>query len=358
MDRINAQNTLSNSLNNFTQDKIKNYYIERLKTGFPQLDDILGGGITEGTTILGATSGLGKSTFALQLAQNVAKQGTPVLFFSFEMSKSRIASKAISRQLFLNSQPKSQQEQVRIEADQLLNREYVECFGKKQWNAINTAREMVNQETANLYIIEGESSRRSANQICKLVEEFMENNGKPLVIVDYLQILPPDHQKNSGDSRYTVEYSMKILRDLSMKEKIPVILISSLNRDGYDEPIQFKAFKETGMIEYSADEVLGLQFSQVHNVKTFDLNVEKAKNPRNVEITVLKQRYGKSGNVVVPFEYYAQYDCFVEIGSEQENTNKKNTKTKTTKSTNSKSQSTEPTTSTALSLKNLPTGSH
>lgn len=154
MKEIGTGHSLSGSVGLFTREKIEQVYIRRLKTGFPKLDALLGGGLTEGLTVLGAISGLGKSTFALQLAQNVAAEGTPVLFFSLEMSAARIASKAISRQLFLNAKECGRGEGTLIEADRLLNQEFARDFGKK-WDAIDAARKTVEQETGNLYVIEG-----------------------------------------------------------------------------------------------------------------------------------------------------------------------------------------------------------
>lgn len=132
------------------------------------------------------------------------------------------------------------------------------------------------------------------------------------MIVDYLQILAPDGAAARGESKYVVDASIQTLRALCMDEKLPMLLISSLNRESYSKPIRFEAFKETGSIEYSADEVFGLQFTAAHLSGKFDLEAEKGKSPRNVEIVILKQRYGASGDASVPFDYYAQYDCFME----------------------------------------------
>ena len=52
-----------------------------VRTGIPEIDQMLGGGFAPGMVVLGAISNLGKSTFALQLAANIVKNGTPVLFF-------------------------------------------------------------------------------------------------------------------------------------------------------------------------------------------------------------------------------------------------------------------------------------
>lgn len=67
------------------------------KTGFKQLDGELNGGIREGLYIIGAIPSLGKTTFTLQLADNIAKQNNKVIIFSLEQSRFELVSKAISR---------------------------------------------------------------------------------------------------------------------------------------------------------------------------------------------------------------------------------------------------------------------
>ena len=64
----------------FTEENLRKHR-ERLKTGCAGLDEALGGGICPGLIVLGGSPGLGKSTFAIQIAEAVSAQ-TPVLYFS------------------------------------------------------------------------------------------------------------------------------------------------------------------------------------------------------------------------------------------------------------------------------------
>lgn len=286
----------------------------RLGTGFEQLDRLLGGGIAPGITVLGAISNLGKSTWVLQIAQNVAKNGTPVLYVSLEMPKIRILAKAISRQIFVEA---GKDREKGMEADQLLNGGYMAGLDKDQRKRLNSAQRQVERETEHLHILQNPAIARSAQTICEFTGQFMKKTGKrPLVIVDYLQILSGETRRGT-DSRQAVEESIRWLSGFANENNLPVILISSLNRSSYGRPIRFEAFKETGCIEYSADVVLGMQLSAVNQVKgekeIFDLEREKSKSPRDIEIVVLKQRYGKSGaDARVAFDYYAEYDYFEE----------------------------------------------
>lgn len=301
--------SLKETVQLFDQTHIKALAIHRMSTGMSSLDKALGGGISAGLYVLGAIPNLGKSTFALQIAQNISAKGNPVLFFSMEMNKSRIASKAICRQLFIETgNPK-------YTSDMLLNEGISSNMGL--WNKMNEVRKKVERDCENLYIIERNERINSAKDIAKVVEQFMEEtNGKrPLVIVDYLQIISGDKDSNFMSDRAVIDQNIRVLTTMATKKRIPVIAISAFNRNNYREEVSMESFKESGAIEYSADVILGMQLKGVGNSK-FDINKEKIKNPRDIEIVILKQRYGKSGNKL-EFKYYPANDYFEEVSKEE-----------------------------------------
>lgn len=301
---------LEDCLNNFTKADIDKIAVDHMKTGFSGLDMALGGGISQGLTILGAIPGLGKSTIMLQIAQNAALTGTPVLVFSMEMSRNQITAKAISREIFLQNGRESA-----ITANDILSREKVRTFKDKDWQLIKQASESIKAALGNIYVVERKSYSASAKQIADKVVSFIDENPgvKPLVIVDYLQIL------SGGDKilsdKQLVDESVKEMASLALTQSIPVVLISSLNRNSYKKELDMTAFKESGGIEYSSDVLMALQFSKAAN-GDFNIEEEKAKCPRKIELNILKQRYGQSG-LKISFDYYAPYDCFVEIAEEQ-----------------------------------------
>lgn len=317
MNKVFDGSRLSSSLDKFKKSRISELYYERISTGFKSLDEKIGGGIADGLTVIGAGSGMGKSTFALQMGQNISAQGIPVLFFSMEMSQVRIASKSISRGYFLETRKS-------LPADDLLNKEKAEKLKSSQWKSLDKVREKACEECKNLYVIEGGEHMSTSKDIESWVKGFCEQLDstenekkiKPVVIVDYLQILTSAKDKPVSDMRLIVEENIRNLKDLS--KVMPVILISSLNRDSYKSAVEFKAFKESGMIEYSADEVWGIQFANSFNEEA-EFKKEKAKMPREVEISILKQRYHASESSV-PFFYYCENDCFVETKKIEEKT--------------------------------------
>ena len=96
----NSSKSYINNFLNGIQEQANTAYIP---TGFDQLDEALDGGLFEGLYIIGAISSLGKTTFTLQIADQIAKSGEDVLIFSLEMSRSELMAKSISRETLIQS---------------------------------------------------------------------------------------------------------------------------------------------------------------------------------------------------------------------------------------------------------------
>ena len=102
------------------------------------------------------------------------------------------------------------------------------------------------------------------------------------------------------------------LKRISRDFKTPVIGISSLNRASYKEAISMEAFKESGSLEYGSDVLIGLQLNGAGQ-KNFDANEAKRKNPREIELVILKNRNGSTGDKI-ELEYYPLFNYFTEPG--------------------------------------------
>ena len=147
----------------------------------------------------------------------------------------------------------------------------------------------------------------SVNDIRTAVEKHLRWTGRtPIVFVDYLQILSPGPEMMKWSEKQVMDYSIMEFKRISRDFKLPVVIASSLNRTSYKEEVGINSFKESGGIEYTSDCLLGLQYQNME-----DLNVERAKNPREVEVVILKNRHGETGNKV-KFNYYAAYNYMEE----------------------------------------------
>lgn len=303
-------NQPDNWLDNYYADiKNRHDYPDNIPTGFKNLDDELDGGLQPKLYVLGAVSSLGKTTFALNVADNLAKQGRHVFFFSMESSKREVTDKLLSRASCLSNGHKWTQLQVSRGA-WLNNAE-----DKEEFDGLFKAFSRY-QRFLHIY-----DNRVKASQVKDLVNGWLDNHPdekKPLVVVDYLQILQAE-QDNVTDKAKVTD-SVSALSELTKQAEVPVLVISSLNRASYWQDVSFESFKESGEIEYSADVMLGLEFAHREEYITVqknghvELNKEKFDQrkqevPRRVEMVILKNRTGKTGGHIF-FKYNAKYNNY------------------------------------------------
>jgi replicative DNA helicase len=269
-------------------------------TGFSSLDKLLGGGLYAGLYIIGAISSLGKTSFVLQMADYMASRVTDVLLFSLEQGKWELMAKSMSRIGWMMAEKKTAPT-----ARSLMMADYTSSLEKK---LVKAAKDRYAQEARRLFIREGLADI-GAEDIRMAVRDHMERTGRaPVVIVDYLQILGPADAR--ATDKQNTDRAVVALKRVSRDFDIPVIAVSSFNRENYRLSVSMEAFKESGAVEYSSDVLMGMQLSGAGE-KGFDVNKAKLKYPRRVEIVILKNRngvpYGKVG-----YHYYAKYSYFEE----------------------------------------------
>ena len=311
--RDDKEKYLETSTDNYIQDFVNgiadSVNTPCIPTGFPMLDEALDGGLYEGLYIVGAISSLGKTTLVTQIADQVAKQGHDVLIFSLEMARSELMAKSISRHTVI---------EVLDTGGDMKNAKTVRGItaGVRYANYNDTEKELIkNAVTAysdyakHIYITEGVGDL-GAQQIRETVEKHVQYTGNtPLVIIDYLQILAP-YNERATDKQNTDKAVMELKR-ISRDFKTPVIGISSFNRDNYKNAVSMQAFKESGAIEYSSDILIGLQLKGAGD-KDFDPTEAKKKNPREIELVILKNRNGQTGTKI-PLEFYPLFNYFTEM---------------------------------------------
>lgn len=290
-------------------EKTKNTQL--ISTGFKQLDAVLDGGLYEGLYIIGAVSSLGKTTFTMQIADNIAKSGKDVMIFSLEMSKKQLISKSVSRLTYIGNKKRFGVTSRGITTGQKYE-SYTADFKNMIANAIYTYQ---NDYAENIYIYEGMGDI-GVKEVCKAVEMHIKATGNtPVVFIDYIQILSPYNERFSD--KQNADKNVTALKVLSRDFETPVFCISSLNRDSYKERISMSSFKESGGIEYGSDVLLGLQFYMGNTEpKKFDINAAKAKKEREIELCVLKNRDGKTGGVI-NYNYNPMFNFFEELSIEE-----------------------------------------
>ena len=307
-------------------DKINNGELDTpaASTGFSALDTALDGGIYAGLFVIGAISSLGKTTLAMQIADHIAGTGQDVLIFSLEMARSELMAKSISRHTAERTiDTPSGMNQAKTARDITASKRYSN-YTREELYLINGAVGDYKKYADNIYIFEGVGDI-GAEKVRQSVETHKSLTGRtPVILIDYLQLLAP-YDIRATDKQNT-DKSVLELKRISRDFKTPVIAISSMNRSNYLTPVDFESFKESGGIEYTADVITGLQlecmnediFSKKEGIKEKRDRIKKAKaeSPRKVELVILKNRGGQTGQSV-HFEYYPAYNLFRERGEWQ-----------------------------------------
>lgn len=298
-----------------------------IPTGFPTLDSVLDGGLYEGLITVGAISSLGKTSLILQIGDQVAAAGYDVLILSLEMSRYQLMSKSISRHtLQLTLEGGGDTRNAKTSRGITSGKRYAN-YNRTELQLIKDATSAYSEYADRIYIQEGVGDI-GVDQIRELVERHILSTGgswetdektgdrrlsggrRPLLIVDYLQIIAP-YNDRATDKQNTDKAVLELKR-ISRDYKLPVIAISSFNRMNYKEAVSMEAFKESGAVEYSSDVLIGLQLKGAGG-KAFNPTEEKKKNPREVELVVLKNRDGAVGDKVC-FDYYSMFNYFTDKG--------------------------------------------
>ena len=282
---------------------------------------MLEGGLYEGLYIIGAISSLGKTTFALQMADQIAEAGHDVIIFSLEMARAELMAKSISRLTFKLTQ---QRKNAKTTRGITTGKRYA-MYSDTEMQLITKAREEYREKISpRVWIWEGMGDL-GVEQIRAAVERHINLTGrKPVVMIDYLQILAP-YDMRATDKQNTDKAVLELKR-ISRDHKIPVFGISSFNRDNYTAPVNMASFKESGAIEYSSDVLMGLQYEgmdysegeadgarQKRIRQLIKDNEETARKGEGVQIhlKILKNRNGSKGSSD-PLTFYPMFNIFQE----------------------------------------------
>ena len=292
--------------------KVDDCWDEYVPTGFPQLDAAIGGGLNVGLNILGALSALGKTTLMEQIATNISDTGREVLFVTLEMRKKQIAAKAISRQSYIQGG-----KDAAFTSAELKKKSIIECLDPDREQLYQNSCSTVKRQWRNFSLISNQDKLWTVSEIEKYVQkEWVDQEYQaPVIFIDYLQLTPYEDTRETNDMKIIGNISSG-LKALATKFETPVVVISSINRASYNEPLSMSCFKGSGNIEFNADVLLGIQLAGVGQGH-FDMEKEKHKEIRNVEIQVLKVKEGESG-ATIPMDYYAKFNYFMEKDAKED----------------------------------------
>lgn len=291
------------------------------KTGYANLDAVQP--FYPGLYVLGAISSLGKTTFVHQLADQLAAMGEDVLYFSLEQSEFELFSKSLSRE-FYRAKIQMMQQGKNYPAYTSMQIRRGDAKNATPMELQDVTDDYTGAVQNRLNIVPCNFSVTVETITVTVSDWIMRTGRKPVVVIDYLQIVSPSLVNGRiPDTKTSIDHIVHAIKSFQSLLNLTVIVISSLNRQNYLTPIDFESFKESGGIEYTADVVWGLQLAIL---ETDDFNLDgkkeasvskkrerireaKAKDPRDIQLVCLKNRYGiPSYNAY--FHYHPAYDMF------------------------------------------------
>ncbi|OIN82974.1 replicative DNA helicase [Francisella sp. TX07-6608] len=283
-DFITPNNIIADVITNL-ENASSNNGVQGLSTGFKSLDKKLGGMREEQLIVIAGRPGMGKTTFAMNIAENVLNNSDKsVLLFSMEMSARDIMERMISSYGLLDFTKLRQAN-----------------FAFQDWGEL--ARIGSALKNKKLTIVDKPAlTPQELKHKARNFKRFNPDLG--LIVVDYLQLMQcPMYQNNRN---LEVSRISNELKALAKELKIPVVVISQLNRavDSRNEKRPFMSdLRDSGSIEQDADIILFVYREEVYNEAN---NAAKGQ----AEIIIAKHRNGETGSI--GFTFKGEYCKFLE----------------------------------------------
>ncbi|MDT0183662.1 DnaB-like helicase C-terminal domain-containing protein [Microbacterium sp. ARD31] len=276
------------------------------KTGFAGLDPLIGGGMRAGSLLLLAgPQGLGKSTFALQMARNNAATGRPVLYFSYEHDAEDLTQKLIA----MEAGELDESDQVRVNSIRSIFDDLWVSSLEHRLESVPSgvdALKRVEHYSEHLFVHRSTGTRTDLAAIQAAIEAVRQHAGTtPLVVVDYLQKVKSTHLDEETRSTEIVEG----LKDLAIDISAPILAIAAADKDALRTGKRMRAsdLRGSSALAYEADVVMVLNNKYdivARHHLTYDLtNAERFKD--YAVLTVEKNRFGRDG---VTLQFRTRFD--------------------------------------------------
>lgn len=237
-------------------------------TGIFDLDKITNGLHEEELTIIGARPGVGKTTFALQIAHKIAEKGISVGIVSLEMSETQIVQKLISKVAHVDSN------KLRTGNLDVTEQEKIAIAEGK----ISDLPIFINTKVRNIQAIE------------TYARKLKNKNNLGLLVIDYIQLVKSTNKFGSREQE--VAEISRTLKLLSLELKIPIIGLCQLNRNAARTEPTLADLRESGAIEQDADNVIFI----------YKENDKEEQIVENIIIDLQKQRAGGLTKITVKFD--------------------------------------------------------
>lgn len=221
---------------------------KRISTGIPELDNLIGGGLISALYVLMSTPGAGKTTLMHQMMDNVIKAGHIAIIVDLDIGPELSFCKALSRH-----------SNYVMGNDYALSTKEVMELSRANGGEITllTLFDEYSSTADKLVVVEAEHLT-SPDSLMAITKHFCkEGEPTPVLFVDYLQFYARFFSEEN-DKR-AVDAAIKSIQRVVKELQVPVVLISSVNRDSYNKKhLTLGSAKESGSIEYDGDYVIAM----------------------------------------------------------------------------------------------------
>lgn len=239
------------------------------RTGYLDLDRIIEGLHEQELTIIAARPGVGKTSFALQMAEHIAKKNIYTYFVSLEMSEKQLGNRMIARKADIDSHV--------LRMGWLTEENFAE-IGKAA-GEISEFKMCIDSKVSTIQEIESKAM------------QLKNEKNLGLIVIDYLQLLKSKN-KFSNREQEVADISRR-LKLLTKKLDIPIVALCQLNRETEKRKTPILAdLRESGSLEQDADNVIFLYIADDEKNKSKIINID---------VIVAKQRNGPTGTVRIEF---------------------------------------------------------
>ena len=254
-----------------------------IPTGYAKLDDYTSGWQRSDLVIIAGRPAMGKTSFALSLAKNIAVDyDTPIAFFSLEMNNVQLVNRLISNV-------------CEIEGKKILNGQ----LDDEEWKRLD--KNVRKLQAAPIYI--DDTPGMSIFELRTKARRLVREKGVQVIMIDYLQLMNANGAR-FGSRQEEVSTISRSLKGLAKELDIPVLALSQLNRtvegrEGIDgKRPQLSDLRESGAIEQDADMVLFVHRPEYYRIFTD----EKGNDLHGMaQIIIAKHRKGGTGDVLLNF---------------------------------------------------------
>jgi replicative DNA helicase len=274
---VSLESILANSFDRIEELHASGGKLRGISTGFGDYDKLTAGLHPSDLIVLAARPSMGKTTFAMNIAQYVAQNSEKsVLFFSLEMSKEQLVDRMLSEEAGVDS--------WHIRTGNLSDDEFEKL--SHAWGNLSEAK-MYIDDTPGLNILELKTKAR----------RHAMKNPLGLIVIDYLQLMS-SAKKSYGDNRVQeVSEISRGLKTVARELGVPVIALSQLSRSVESRPDkrpQLADLRESGSIEQDADLVMFIYREDYYNPETDRQGI--------TDILIRKHRNGPTGQIELYFD--------------------------------------------------------